>query len=109
MGLEIKAIGMRVRSQREFLGLTREQLAELIDVTPKFCSDIELGVKGMSLNTLDLLSKTLKLSTDYILYGFPDDDDSDSAKMIFEMLLSCHSSKKKYAVEAMKNIIMAME
>ena len=42
------SIGGRIRRQREFLGYTREQFAELLDVTPKFCSDIELGVKGMS-------------------------------------------------------------
>jgi len=75
MSLDIKAIGIRIRNQREFLGFTREQLAEMIDVTPKFCSDIELGVKGMSLNTLDLLSNMLKLSTDYILYGNFNKDD----------------------------------
>ena len=40
-------IGARIRKQREYMGFTREQFAELLDVTPKFCSDIELGVKGM--------------------------------------------------------------
>lgn len=34
-------IGSRVWKQREYLGYTREQFAELLDVTPKFCSDIE--------------------------------------------------------------------
>ena len=42
------AIGSRIRTQREYLGYTREQFAELLDVTPKFCSDIELGAKGIS-------------------------------------------------------------
>ena len=109
MGLNMKEIGMRIRGQREFLGITREQLAEMIDITPKFCSDIELGVKGMSLNTLDLISAKLKLSVDYILYGNAPNEYLDSAKMIYEMLTSCHSSKMKYAVEVMKNFIMAIE
>jgi len=106
--LDIKAIGKRIRNQREFLGFTREQLAEMIDVTPKFCSDIELGVKGMSLNTLNLLSTTLKLSADYILYGNSNKDDSDAERILFNMLTSCPLSKKKYAIEAMKNIILAI-
>ena len=29
------SIGARIRKQREFMGLTREQLAELLEVTPK--------------------------------------------------------------------------
>jgi len=108
MGLDIKAIGKRIRNQREFLGFTREQLAEMIDVTPKFCSDIELGVKGMSLNTLDLLSNALKLSTDYILYGNFEKNEPDAERRIYKMLASCPSSKKKYAIEVIKNIILVV-
>ena len=33
------AIGSRIRTQREYLGYTREQFAGLLDVTPKFCAD----------------------------------------------------------------------
>ena len=63
------AIGGRIRKQREYLGLTREQFAEKLDITPKFCSDIELGIKGMSVPTLCRIASTLSLSTDYILFG----------------------------------------
>ena len=67
--MEYKEIGMRIRAQRELLGYTREVLAERLGVSPKFCSDIENGVKGMSLETLCKLSKELLLTTDYILFG----------------------------------------
>ena len=50
--INYKEMGARIRTQRKLLGYTREKLAEKLDVSPKFCSDIELGVKGMSLNTL---------------------------------------------------------
>jgi len=33
-------MGIRIRKQRELLGYTREQLAEKLDVSTKFCSDI---------------------------------------------------------------------
>ena len=39
-----ESIGRRIRTQREAMGYTREQFAELLDVTPKFCSDIELEI-----------------------------------------------------------------
>lgn len=63
------SIGGRIRKQREFFGLTREQFAAKLDITPKFCSDIELGIKGMSVPTLCRIADTLSLSTDYILFG----------------------------------------
>ena len=67
--MEWCSVGARIRKQREYLGHTREQFAELIEVTPKFVSDIELGVKGMSVPTLCRISTVLGLSIDYIMFG----------------------------------------
>lgn len=62
-------IGNRIRIRREELNITRNELSEILYVTPKFCSDIENGARGMSLNTLTTISETLCMSTDYILFG----------------------------------------
>ena len=62
-------IGNRIRKRREELGYTREQFAEMLDVSPKFCIDFENGAKGLSLKTLIKISSILHLSTDYILKG----------------------------------------
>jgi len=67
--MDLKAIGKRIRFQREQLHLTREALAEKLEVSAKFCADIEYGMKGMSMTTLHNLSGILNLSTDYILKG----------------------------------------
>ena len=106
MDLNIKEIGQRIRSQREFLGYTREQFAELIEKTPKFCSDIELGVKGMSLYTLNIIGSKLKLSADYILYGITPDKDNSP---IIKMLASCPAHKRKYAEQILKNFLQALD
>lgn len=44
--IQYKDMGARIRAQRERLGYTREQLAEKLDVSTKFCSDIELGIRA---------------------------------------------------------------
>lgn len=99
------SIGQRIRKQREYMGLTREQLAEMLDVTPKFCSDIELGVKGISVPTLCKLSKTLKLSTDYILFG---ESERVSAKQIELMLDNCTPEEYEHAEKLLKVFFSAM-
>ena len=71
--LNLKLMGERIRRQRELLGLTREQLAEKLEVSTKFCSDIELGVKGMSLSTLVKMSDILCMNIDFILLGEQED------------------------------------
>ena len=49
-------IGERIKKQRLLIGYSREKLAEMVDITPRFCYDLELGNKNMSVNTLLKLS-----------------------------------------------------
>ncbi len=75
--IDNKAVGRRLRLRRDALGITRDKLAEAIDVTPKFVQDIEYGNKGMSTETLARLSEILGLTTDYILKGIVDEEGQD--------------------------------
>ena len=62
-------VGKRIRRLRESLGKTREQIAEDADISPQFLFYIETGRKSMSARTIVNLSRTLRVSTDYILLG----------------------------------------
>ena len=64
-----KQIGIRVRAQRELLGLTREGLCNYVSISPQFLSEIERGVKGISAETLCKLCEGLCISADFILMG----------------------------------------
>ena len=97
-------IGARIRSQREVFGYTREHFAEMLDVTPKFCADIELGKKGMSVPTLCRIASVLKLSTDYILFG-----ESQQEHGFSSALRHCTPLEQKYAEDILKTFLIAME
>lgn len=100
------AIGKRIRNQREVFGYTREVFAEKIDVTPKFCSDIELGVKGMSVSTLCRISNVLNLSADYILFG-KETEETDSPAIA--LLRSCPADKQGYLETIIKAYVLAVD
>ena len=102
--LNLINIGQRVRKRREFMGYTREKLAEKISVTPKFCSDIELGVKGFSINTLSKLCEALNIPSDYILFGKENDSDVSN---ITSMLYSCDKQKLAYLEDMIKSYIQS--
>jgi transcriptional regulator with XRE-family HTH domain len=104
--LDYTAIGNRVRKQREFLGYTRDYLAEQLSVSTNFCRDIEIGAKGMSIQTLAKLSKILKLSVDYILLG---ETAKEDAEPLLLMLNACRPEKQKYAAEILKTFLLAIE
>lgn len=98
-------IGNRVRKQREYLGYTREQFSELLDVTPKFCSDIELGIKGISVPTLCKISQVLRLKTDYILFGKTEETFSEPLSLLLQ---SCSDTERVYAEQLLKTFLIAM-
>ena len=62
-------IGARVRQAREQAKMTQERLAERLECSPQFVSDMERGVVGVSLGTLKRLCLTLGVSSDSILFG----------------------------------------
>ena len=66
---ERKAVGHRLRQQRNRLGLTREQFAELADIGAGYYGQLEVGTSQMSVDTLIKLSRTSRLSMEYILLG----------------------------------------
>lgn len=103
--MDWQSIGKRIRQQREYLGYTREILAEKIDVTPKFCSDIETGVKGMSVSTLCRIAHVLNLSVDYILFGAKQNDSFSSA---VELMKACPAEKREYLETIIKAFLLSM-
>lgn len=102
--LNMIEIGGRIRKSREGLLMTQERLAELLDVSVKFVSDIELGAKGMSLKTLNRLSSSLLVSTDYILYGSEEGDFGE----FLTLLRKCPPDKRRYAEDILKDFVRAV-
>ena len=58
--IDMKMMGRRIRTQREAIHMTRNQLAAKLGVSGKFIADIEYGDKGMSIQTLSRHGLTLK-------------------------------------------------
>ena len=68
--LDHKAIGLRIRKQRTFLNMSRDELARKIGITPTFLADIELGTKGFSLKSLNRFCDVLKMFIHTLFFWF---------------------------------------
>lgn len=64
-----KAAGNRIYLARMARGYTRECLAEMAEISPKFLYEIETGKKGFSAVVLYNLSTALGVDCDYLLTG----------------------------------------
>jgi transcriptional regulator with XRE-family HTH domain len=76
--------GNRIRELRENRGYTREQLAEIANISTKFLYEIEVGNKGFSAHTLCMLAEGLGISCDYILYGVVEYDSKSEIDYILK-------------------------
>lgn len=99
--------GNRIRQAREAMGISRREMSQYLHVTEKFCGDIELGYKGMSIESLLRVSDLLKLSTDYILFGEDQNAGTKSYKRIMGMISRCPQDKLCYLEDILKSFIVS--
>ncbi len=60
-------LGVRIKNLRLNMKMTRENLAELLDVSTRFLADVEAGKVGISIATLIRVCHVLHTSADYLL------------------------------------------
>ena len=75
-----KIIGERLKNHRIKNGYTQEQVAELMDLAPKYISQIERGVSAGTIDTLIRFCNLYKITTDAILYPLLDTSIKSSNK-----------------------------
>lgn len=65
-----------IRQWREHRGLTLEQLADRVEMTPSYLSMFERGQRGYTQNTLEALAEALQTDAASLLMRDPTDDDA---------------------------------
>ena len=94
-----KNFGIRVKNARNSIGMTVEKLAEKSNRTENFIFRIE-GGQSCSIHTVYQLSKALKKSSDYLLFG----EDMKVEEIIDNILNQCDDKKLKIV----KDVLVAM-
>lgn len=100
-------IGKRVRQTREHYKLTREQLAEMANISPQFLVHIENGAKSMTALTICKLARALNVSADYLLFGL---DDTDlNRTLATEALLSMLPEDREVAEKILQAVLLMIK
>ena len=106
------AVGERVREQRMRIGLSQDELAERIDRATKYCSDIERGICGMSVETMLAIADNLDMSLDYMMFGETTEDELERQKhdetILIHLLSNCTDRQRDYAIRLLKLYIASM-
>lgn len=73
--MDFHKIGQRIRDERLKRNISREKLAEILELSPNFIGQVERGEKKMSLETLIKISDILDVSLDYFVKGYSEFSD----------------------------------
>lgn len=94
-------VGNRIRSLRETNGYSREHLAGLTGISATYLYEIEAGIKNLSAKKMYDLSCSLGVTTDFLIYGELNNDES---KIILSLLSGLDKSEIKAIEDIIKNV-----
>lgn len=90
--INYKDIGKRIKEGRKKVGITQEKLAEKIDVSPSYISEIERGSSICSLQVLVDIASVLNLNLDSLVNGINENNvDCSFAKILNDIPKNHHN------------------
>lgn len=101
-------IGQRMRSCRKSIGLTQAEIAEKMDLSINYVSDLENGKKNMSILTMASLCKCFDKSADYFLYGTEDKNAGIDMEKVIEFV-STLSNQQLYHLQTYVNSLIQLK
>lgn len=104
MSVDFKLIGSRIKATRKATGKTQEWLAEQIDVTVGYISQIERGITKISLETLSEICTVLNGNMSFLVTGIASAHDEYLKNDVIEKFSMLSERDKKLVL----SIINAM-
>ena len=105
-------VGKRIHQKRIQLGLSQDELAVRINRATKYCSDIERGMCGMSIETMLSISTALDMSLDYMMFGEVSEIEKEwqqkDALTLIHIIEKAPATQRNYAIRLLKLFIAAI-
>ena len=105
-------VGKRIHQKRIQLGLSQDELAVRINRATKYCSDIERGMCGMSIETMLSIAKALDMSLDYMMFGEISEVEKEwqqkDALTLIHIIEKAPATQRNYAIRLLKLFIAAI-
>ncbi len=102
--IDYKIIGKNIRIARITKGYTQEKLANIIDGSTSYMSEIETGTSSPSLSILIKISKALDTTVDCLLGEIQSNINEEYVLKAKNILASCTDKECNLILGAMENI-----
>ena len=107
--MDYSAIGKHIRAERKRLGLSQEELAEMVNISAVHMSHIETGNTKLSLPVFLDIAQVLEVSTDELLGESGYESSSKALSEIAAVLECCSAKEAKVIAEIVKSAKMSMD
>ena len=102
MNVDYKLIGERIQRVRKSRGMTQEIMAEKLDVSIGYVSQVERGITKISLDLLGAISSILDCDVASLISGSAVDSEIYLNSEIIEEISRLNSRQKKYILSIIK-------
>ena len=97
MGIK-KELGKKIKKMRIERGYTQDKLAELVDISQKALSSIELGENFVSAETLDKILSAFEITTEELFATNRYKDSQELLKMINKNIAQIGDNSEKLGI-----------
>lgn len=102
---ELAGLGYLIKRKREELKITREEFAEMVNLTPRYITQIENEGKIPSTRTLYCIIHVLSLSADEIFYPNEVTNGDIVENEIIHLLRQCDVFERKIVLALIKALL----
>jgi transcriptional regulator with XRE-family HTH domain len=106
MPINFKSIGQRIKTIRKSKRMSQAELAERTNRSVPYISHIETGNKNVSLITLVEIGNVLGVTTDALLLGNQEHDQTECCLELAHLITDCNADERRLIYEiafAVKN------
>lgn len=96
----IKTIGIRIKENRERIGMTQSDLAEKTELSESYISHIERGKRTATIVSLVNIANVLGVTVDGLLYGVQINDNTEYQTDMDMVLDGCNTIEKRIIFKA---------
>ena len=100
--MDLKAVGQRIKMAREAKGLTQEDLAAMVELSPTHVSVIERGLKAAKLDTFVAIANALEVSADSLLIDVVAHSVTGVTNELSEMIRKLPKEEQKKIIKAVR-------
>ena len=103
--MDTKLVGRRIQAVRKDLGLTQEQLSQLVDLSPNYLSNIETGLKTPKLDTFVKIINALHSDANTLLADVVDSTTTTESSQLSKDLANLPVSEQRRIARILQFLI----